>query len=101
MADGASVVLMSDCLNPVYGLAHADDLAAVLHALLSRRSRLHAARVNVPRPIGLLAQTRRGDGVAEKAFFAACERLGLATERLLVTAEDSKTVSLHAVRVAC
>ena len=30
MADGASVVLMSDCLNPVYGLDHADDLGSSL-----------------------------------------------------------------------
>ena len=70
---GADLVLMSDCLNPVYGDTHAQCLAATLRVILSRAVMFGSER----EPIGLLAQARRGKGVAEAAFFAACERLGL------------------------
>jgi predicted nicotinamide N-methyase len=68
--DGAEMVLGSDLLNPVYGEEHAERLAVTVAALLSRCA---AHR----RPVALLAQTERGEGVAERAFRAACARHGL------------------------
>lgn len=72
LPQGADLVLMSDCLNPVYGETHAQCLAATLHAIL-RRATAHGHRESE----GLMAQTRRGRRLAEAAFFSACERLGL------------------------
>jgi hypothetical protein len=94
-ADGADIVLMSDCLNPVYGETHAVALAATLHALLvgaGRRRREGAtardAMASTLEPVGYLSQTRRGEGVAEAAFFEACERYGLQSTVVYTTAHD-------------
>jgi hypothetical protein len=69
---GAELVLMSDCLNSVYGEQHALALAATLHCLLER-----ALRIGGVNPTGLISQGRRGSGEAEAIFFAECERIGL------------------------
>lgn len=104
---GADVVLMSDCLNPVYGERHAEALAAVLDDLLRRRAAAIAGEARAAdvapsaphdeEPMGLLSQTRRGDGVAEACFWRACERLGLRGEKLMDAAEGSEAVTVHAV----
>jgi hypothetical protein len=69
---GADLVLMSDCLNAVYGDHHALALAATLRCVLER-----ALRTGGPPPTGLMSQARRGGGRAEATFFAECERIGL------------------------
>ena len=74
---GADLVLMSDCLNPIYGDEHAAALASTLHCILSRASSSSGAT-----PLGLLSQTRRGKGLAEAIFFKACVRLGLTVRPL-------------------
>ena len=100
---GADVVLMSDCLNPVYGSEHALGLASTLHALLLARTvatapaATHAPGGPVPRPVGLLAQTQRGDRLAEAAFFAACGPVGLRCEALREVAVDGQRVDLYRV----
>ena len=76
---GSDLVLCSDCLNPVYGTEHAAALAATIHALLSRAQAQHGAQCLE----ALVSQTRRGDEVAERAFFAACDEIGLASTVLL------------------
>ena len=92
LPNGGEVVLMSDCLNPVYGEKHAAGLASTLHACLSRSSQHSNSNADgsgedgggedaIRLPLGLLAQTRRGDGVAEAAFFVACRDLGLQVDR--------------------
>jgi len=67
---GSDLILGSDLLNPVYGDEHAERLAATVAALLAR---CPPAR----QPVALLAQVKRGKGVAERQFFAACRRFGL------------------------
>lgn len=67
---GSDLVLGSDLLNPVYGDEHAERLAVTVAALLARSP---PAR----QPVALLAQVKRGKGVAERQFFAACRRVGL------------------------
>ena len=80
---GADLVLMSDCLNPVYGPDHASGLARTLRAILSRRIESRAAcapetaSAHASEPFGLLAQTRRGRCEAEATFFAECEQCGV------------------------
>jgi hypothetical protein len=71
---GADLVLMSDCLNAVYGEQHALALAATLRCVLQRALRTGGVLVS---PTGLVSQARRGSGRAEATFFAECERLGL------------------------
>ena len=75
-----ALVLMSDCLNPVYGREHATALAATLHAILSRCAaspEVEGVDADGAMPMGLLSQMRRGLGEAEATFFDACTRLGL------------------------
>jgi len=97
-SEGADLVLMSDCLNPVYGEAHAECLAATLHALLSRAT----AQGGSDTPVGLLAQARRGEGVSESVFFGACARLGLVSELMATTADDDTQlqVAVHEIRLS-
>jgi hypothetical protein len=79
LPDGADLVLMSDCLNVVYGDQHAAALASTLRCILQRRLQAEAVCCP-PAPLALLSQARRGSGKAEAAFFAECERIGLATQ---------------------
>jgi len=72
LSAGAELILVSDCLNPVYGSEHAGALATTICGALS-----HAQRAGCQRPEALLAQTRRGEEVAESSFFAACTAIGL------------------------
>jgi hypothetical protein len=111
----ADVVLMSECLNPVYGDQHASALAATLHTVLRRAAASRPA--DAPAPLGLLSQTRRGEGVAESVFFEECARFGLvatlvtealpgeqvgtlcATERPL--AMQHGIITIHAIHLPC
>ena len=68
----ADLVLVSDCLNPVYGPTHASELAGTMFALLHRS----------PDALGLVAQTARGKCEAEAAFFTACRARGLVVRAL-------------------
>jgi hypothetical protein len=72
---GADLVLMSDCLNVVYGDQHALALAATLRRLLERR--LQTRPCQSLAPAALLSQARRGSGASEAMFLAECNRLGL------------------------
>ena len=94
---GADLVLMSDCLNPVYGPNHASGLAWTLRALLSRRAETLSEHAS--EPLGLLAQTRRGRCEAEATFFAECERCQLRAT-LIETVEIATGSSTHEVDVA-
>lgn len=103
LLEGSDLVLMSDCLNPVYGEQHAVALAATLHALLSRAEAQRcfdddddiddddASQL----PLGVLSQTRRGHGEAEAEFFAECKRRGMSAtlvETAHVPTADSGTL---------
>lgn len=81
LVDGADIILASDCLNPVYGNEHAAALAATIRDTLLRarnaREQHHASGSAGTEPEALLAQTSRGEEVAEAVFFDACKRLGL------------------------
>lgn len=90
-SSGADIVLMSDCLNAIYGEAHAQCLAATLHALLRRAVERDGIDEEQHTPIGLLSQTRRGEDTAEAQFFAACSALGM-KHTLLYTAPGSALV---------
>jgi hypothetical protein len=93
LPEGADLVLMSDCLNAVYGEEHALALAATLRCLLERG--LQAGRVeHRPAPMGLLSQARRGSGQAETVFFAECDRIGLVAA-LLSTCHLPASVSVQ------
>ena len=72
LAHGAGMVLMSDCLNAIYGERHALELAATLAELLRR-----AAAHGDPQPVGLMSQTPRKSEFTEALFFEACATLGL------------------------
>ena len=104
---GPPLVLMADCLNPIYGDEHARALACTLHAILCCVDGNGA--VGVPSeaaPLGLLSQTRRGEGAAESIFFDECTRLGLVPTLLQsVDAGGSEAhtssqgaVSIHSIR---
>lgn len=85
LACDADVVLAADCLNPVYGPAHAEALAATIEALLSRAAASDPAWGPDPRanpPCCILAQGRRGEQQAEAAFFAACRKRSLEWKRI-------------------
>ena len=110
-SSGADIVLMSDCLNAIYGEQHAQCLAATLHALLRRaverdgstheeQMALTAGSIHEEQhtPIGLLSQTRRGEGAAEAQFFAACSALGM-KHTLLYTAPGSALVEVFSIRL--
>ena len=75
----------------MYGPEHAHALAHTIHQVLSRaRSRLETPPAverslkspQSPQPEALVAQTRRGDAVAEGEFFHTCERLELSVRLL-------------------
>lgn len=86
--DGADLVLMSDCLNSVYGDQHAVALASTLRCLLQRRLQLqHPAHATSASPMGLLSQARRGSGQAEDTFLSECARIGLVAELVATSYE--------------
>jgi hypothetical protein len=87
---GADLVLMSDCLNVVYGDQHAPALASTLRCLLERRLHWHN---RCGSPIGLLSQVRRGGGKAEAVFFAECERIGLLATLVSTCSSSSSSSS--------
>ena len=96
------MVLMSDCLNPVYGDEHAEALAATLHALLAAAASDSAAASGAGDhngPLGLLAQVQRGEGTAESIFFASCGRLGL-DSRLLKEEVGEHTCRIYSIRLS-
>jgi hypothetical protein len=91
--DGADLVLMSDCLNSVYGDQHALALAATLHCLLKRKQQLQQpADTRPPSPLGLLSQARRGSGQAEDTFFSECARIGLTVQLVETSFEPFSAV---------
>lgn len=93
LPQGADLVLMSDCLNAVYGDQHALALAATLRCLLERGQQSRGSE-DEPAPMGLLSQARRGSGRAEAVFFAECERVGLEST-LLSTCHLPASVSVE------
>ena len=72
LAHGAAMVLMSDCLNAIYGKRHALELAATLAELLCR-----AMAHGDPEPVGLMSQTPRKSEFTEALFFEACAAHGV------------------------
>jgi hypothetical protein len=90
--DGADLVLMSDCLNSVYGNQHALALACTLRCLLQRRQQLLPAHATSACPMGLLSQARRGSGQAEHTFFSECSRIGLVAELVATSYEPTGAV---------
>lgn len=92
------LVLMSDCLNPVYGTGHATALAATLGKLL--RNSANTCCGERPMPLGLLAQTRRGQCVAEAEFFSSTSRFGMMTRAIGELTIRGKTVLLHEISLS-
>lgn len=96
---GADVVLMSDCLNPVYGAAHATALASTLRELLERANAGAGTNAHEDEAAALLSQTRRGHQLAEASFFDACSQTGLEAT-LLMEAPGQQQVALYSMRMA-
>jgi hypothetical protein len=90
--DGADLVLMSDCLNSVYGDQHALALAYTLRCLLQRRLQLLPGHATSASPMGLLSQAQRGSGQAEHTFFSECARIGLVAELVATSYEPTDAV---------
>ncbi len=105
LPQGADLVLAADCLNPVYGESHAPGLAATIERLLARsaaRAELgdEARRRAAAPPEGVLAQARRGAGVSERAFFAACARSGLDATLLREVRVGGDDVVVYSLKLA-
>ena len=69
------LVLMSDCVNSIYGVGIGRALATTLGRMLRKAPSPRDA-------VGLWAQTFRGEATAEREFLRSCADLGLALREL-------------------
>ena len=69
------LVLMSDCVNSIYGVGIGRRLATTLGRILRKAPSPRDA-------VGLWAQTFRGEATAEREFLRSCADLGLALREL-------------------